>query len=284
MPPRSRAVWDLDCECRLVDQLLKQHDEGMQTSNGNFHADAWTAIEKELAGTESVTGGTPKNVMCCSNKWGALKKDYREVKQLRDMSGFGWDDNNKLVTAEGDVWDWLIQAHPTLKKWRKNHFPLFDDIASLVEGTYATGAAVFRPGRDFTPALSDNNTVHSKPSDFIDPSLSGDSSEQSITSVVASAPPSASVRTVSFTETSNSTPANKSAGTTDRDEPGSTKHQHGHGRKQSTGQAISGMATSIAQLASAVANDAGGVAAPSPQRKRAAIDAIEDDSDLSENE
>lgn len=37
-----------------------------------------------------------------------LKKEYREVKQLRDLSGFGWDDIQKLVTADNDVWLRLI--------------------------------------------------------------------------------------------------------------------------------------------------------------------------------
>jgi len=57
--------------------------------------------------------------------------------------------------------------------------------------------------------------------------------------------------------------------------------RNSHGRKQSSGHAIAGMASSIAQLASSFAND---TVIPSPQRKRAAIHAIEDDGDLSEND
>ena len=121
------------------------------------------------------------------------------MKQLRDLSGFGWDGARNIVTADDDVWDRLItvcrtslqihcslnyfypQAHPGLKKWRKSAFPLFDDMADLIEGTYATGAGVFRPGRDFTPGTggSDKDTDDEY---IIDPLLR-QSGEQSLLSV-----------------------------------------------------------------------------------------------------
>jgi hypothetical protein len=32
------------------------------------------------------------------------------VKKLKDMSGFGWDDNTKTVTAPNEVWDKLLEV------------------------------------------------------------------------------------------------------------------------------------------------------------------------------
>lgn len=66
----------------------------------------------------------------------------------------------------------------------------------------------------------------------------------------------------------------------DSDEPTTAKCHRGHSHKQSSGEAITGMASSIAKLASAFANDA---VVLLPQCKRAVIHAIEYDGDLSEN-
>ena len=39
-----------------------------------------------------------------------LKSDYKEVHELREMSGFGWDDATQRVTAENDVWEALKEV------------------------------------------------------------------------------------------------------------------------------------------------------------------------------
>jgi Myb/SANT-like DNA-binding domain len=39
-----------------------------------------------------------------------LKKEYKEVKQIRELSGFGWDADKHVVTAADDVWDAYIEV------------------------------------------------------------------------------------------------------------------------------------------------------------------------------
>jgi len=39
-----------------------------------------------------------------------LKKDYLIVKKLRELSGFGWDDDLKIVTATDEVWEAYLQV------------------------------------------------------------------------------------------------------------------------------------------------------------------------------
>lgn len=70
---RPRAVWNAECDHKLVDFLFKQHGDGMQTSNGNWHKSAWTTAESKLAGTEVQSGGCPKTVDSCKNCWGAVR-------------------------------------------------------------------------------------------------------------------------------------------------------------------------------------------------------------------
>lgn len=92
-----------------------------------------------------------------------LKQEFDIIKELRSLSGFGWDDERKVVTAEASVWDAYIevslshiprlskaqlevvfQKHPKAKPWRKKPFPLYDEISELIDGTRATGHAAFR--------------------------------------------------------------------------------------------------------------------------------------------
>ena len=41
-----------------------------------------------------------------------LKTKFKEVAALQEKSGFGWDDNFKLVTVTREVWDALIEIQP----------------------------------------------------------------------------------------------------------------------------------------------------------------------------
>lgn len=42
----------------------------------------------------------------------------------------------------------IFQAHPKAKKWRTSRFPLYDEIAVLVDGIVATGEGAFHAGSD----------------------------------------------------------------------------------------------------------------------------------------
>ena len=107
-----------------------------------------------------------------------LKKEYKEVKQIWELSGFRWDVDKHLATAADDVWDKYIevcciklfgpilthchlQAHPKQKKWRKTSFPLFNDMADLIEGTYATGKGVFHPGEPPSNSSDEGDVIDS---------------------------------------------------------------------------------------------------------------------------
>ena len=46
-----------------------------------------------------------------SKKNSKLKKEYKEVTHICGLSGFGWDDTKKVVTASPQVWDNLIKAY-----------------------------------------------------------------------------------------------------------------------------------------------------------------------------
>ncbi|ERN17118.1 hypothetical protein AMTR_s00044p00113880 [Amborella trichopoda] len=53
---------------------------------------------------------------------------YRNFKKLIIVSGFGWDDERKMVTTEADIWDDYIVDNVWGKKYRNKSLP---DITRL---------------------------------------------------------------------------------------------------------------------------------------------------------
>ncbi|XP_077222022.1 uncharacterized protein LOC143855855 [Tasmannia lanceolata] len=56
-------------------------------------------------------------------------------------SGFGWDNDTKMVTCEKEVYDDYIAAHPKQKKHFTTHHVLHDDMCKIFRDEFAKGAA-----------------------------------------------------------------------------------------------------------------------------------------------
>ncbi|KAH9014105.1 hypothetical protein EDB85DRAFT_1899347 [Lactarius pseudohatsudake] len=132
----------------------------------------WTACEAALRGSEKTSGGSPKTPQSIKNRWQQIKQEFETVKELRGLSGFGWDDAKKAVTATDDVWEAYLapESHKRARPFRnKKQFPLYDNIAELVDGTQATGANAIQFGQ--TPGSSRAQAPTPPPSVPIDPVL-----------------------------------------------------------------------------------------------------------------
>ncbi|KAF8056485.1 Myb/SANT-like DNA-binding domain-containing protein, partial [Lyophyllum atratum] len=126
----------------LLETLKIQKLAGAQAENG-WKSTAWVAVVKALEEGGLSKPGNKKTAAKCSDHWGNLKASYVQVHKLRNCSGFGWDDQAKMVTATDDVWDAYLKSHKKAERWRKTPFPLYDDIHYLVSGIVATGAGAF---------------------------------------------------------------------------------------------------------------------------------------------
>lgn len=82
----------------LVAQVKQAKDEG-KTSDSGFKSVVWTSIAASFP-----AGARKQDPRVCETKWSRLKKDYKEVKFLREASGFGWDSEKCVPTAEPGVW------------------------------------------------------------------------------------------------------------------------------------------------------------------------------------
>ena len=94
-----------------------------------------------------------------------LKLEYKIVKELRELSGFGWDKGKQMMMVLGEVWtkylkasylfilcfpfltinQWLhLQSHPKVRPFKKKAFCLYDEIAVLCDDAIAMGGGAFR--------------------------------------------------------------------------------------------------------------------------------------------
>ncbi|KAF8463814.1 hypothetical protein DFH94DRAFT_686677 [Russula ochroleuca] len=136
-PPKN-AKWTVANDQALIMVLKAQQLLGNQADN-SWKRLVWVATVKELTGSERLSGGAPKKEKSCSDRWSTLKSHFLVIQTLRGLSGFGWDEDQKMVTATDDVWTAYIEAHPNAATWRFKPFFLYDDILGLVEGCFATG-------------------------------------------------------------------------------------------------------------------------------------------------
>lgn len=81
----------------MVDALATATSEG-KAGDGGFKSSVWTAISQGLE-------DPLKNERVCRTRWDKIKADYKIVKFIRELSGFGWDEEKHLATAEQDVWE-----------------------------------------------------------------------------------------------------------------------------------------------------------------------------------
>jgi Myb/SANT-like DNA-binding domain len=82
----------------IISQLKEQKTLGNTSDNG-FKSTVWATIAQSFpAGSRKSDGRV------IESKWSRLKKDYKEVEFLLECSGFGWDEQRGVVTAEPEVW------------------------------------------------------------------------------------------------------------------------------------------------------------------------------------
>ena len=89
-----------------MDMLLLMKQRGRKVEK-NFTKACWDEV---IARIKEEIGREP-DIYNAKNKLKNWRARYKEVRQLLNMSGFGWDDTKKMVTASNDVWQYLIQVY-----------------------------------------------------------------------------------------------------------------------------------------------------------------------------
>ena len=88
-----------------MDMLLLMKQRGRKTEKNSTKA-YWDEV---LAKIKEETG-RELDIVDVKNKLKNWRARYKEVKQLLNMSEFGWDDTQMMVTTPTDVWNALVQV------------------------------------------------------------------------------------------------------------------------------------------------------------------------------
>ncbi|KAF9787271.1 hypothetical protein BJ322DRAFT_712789 [Thelephora terrestris] len=154
-----RCHWSAQDDRILVETLLIQKAAGNKAQSG-WKSVVWGVVAAELQKV-AADGQAEKTASKCNDHYCNLKSDFMLIKKLRNMTGFGWDDERNLVVAADDQWDELAKENPHAKKWRTTPFPIYDEMFSLVDGIVATGAGAFLAGTPPPPGPS-QSTIHNE--------------------------------------------------------------------------------------------------------------------------
>ncbi|XP_043715421.1 L10-interacting MYB domain-containing protein-like [Telopea speciosissima] len=122
------ARWTTTYDIELANALVQQILHGKTTKNG-FSKKTWSLIR---TGFNRKTGCNYTHQQI-RNRKGALKTQYKVVKQLLGLPGFKWDETRHMVTAEDAVWDDYLKANPDAEKFRMLRFPVYDQF-SIISG------------------------------------------------------------------------------------------------------------------------------------------------------
>ncbi|KAF8983856.1 hypothetical protein BDQ17DRAFT_1261025 [Cyathus striatus] len=106
-PTPRNTKWCSSCKATLVSTLKKEAQKEKQSDTG-WKKSTWTACVVDLKGSELICGGAPKKASSCRDHWGNMKVQAKVVRKLQELSGFGWGDEAKCVTAPDNVWDAYI--------------------------------------------------------------------------------------------------------------------------------------------------------------------------------
>lgn len=100
----------------FVDILVEQVRKGSKTGHG-FKKQAWT----EMIVLFNSKFGFKYDTDVLKNRYKRLRKQYSEMEILIDRSEFKWDESQKMITADDNVWDEFIKAQCFMQIFQHHH-------------------------------------------------------------------------------------------------------------------------------------------------------------------
>ncbi|KAJ3681821.1 hypothetical protein LUZ60_014394 [Juncus effusus] len=105
-------------------------------SGQGFKNKALTAAVKAINNEFPDVQVSESNV---SNHIGTLKNKWSQIKKLKDMSGNGWDDNEKKIIMDEAEYRTYVQAYPKEEPFINKLIEMFEEMFLVCGGEAATG-------------------------------------------------------------------------------------------------------------------------------------------------
>ncbi|XP_021776113.1 uncharacterized protein LOC110739945 [Chenopodium quinoa] len=111
----------------LLEFLAEEVRKGHRPNNA-FKTSSFIAAAKMIS--EKFHTCTADHV---ENHMRTVRTTWGVISQVRGRSGFGWDDNVKMVTASPNAYEAYIQQYPSHEKYLNKKIDMYDEI-SIVAG------------------------------------------------------------------------------------------------------------------------------------------------------
>ncbi|XP_039042532.1 uncharacterized protein At2g29880-like [Hibiscus syriacus] len=137
----TKRTWTKEEDAALVECLhILAEDPHWKADNGTFRSGYLSNLEKmlEIKLPTSQIRAHPH----IESRVKLLKRQYNALSEMLNIgSGFGWNEEEKCLTAPKDVFDDWVRSHPTAAGLRNKSFPFFDDFVHIFGKERATGTA-----------------------------------------------------------------------------------------------------------------------------------------------
>uniref|UniRef100_A0A5B6YGW0 Myb/SANT-like domain-containing protein n=1 Tax=Davidia involucrata TaxID=16924 RepID=A0A5B6YGW0_DAVIN len=131
---RSRTYWTPTMEHYFIDLLLDHMHRGNRIGH-TFNKQAWT----DMVTVFNAKFGSQYDKDVLKSRYTSLWKQFNDIKNLLDQSGFSWDDAQQMVVADDYVWDAYIKAYPDAQYYRNKAVMNFNDLWLIYAYTTADG-------------------------------------------------------------------------------------------------------------------------------------------------
>lgn len=140
-PGKNKRKWNEKEDEKLVEVMLDILNSGshFKADNG-FKPGFFGAVETRLAAL--LPDAKIKAKPHIESRVKTLKSDWSAVHDMmswNNTSGFGWDDQNKMLEAPQSVWQAYAQVHNNAAKWRGKKFPHYWDLCIVFGKDRANG-------------------------------------------------------------------------------------------------------------------------------------------------
>ena len=108
----SKHKWDKQEDEKLIECLLQLSESGnWRADNGTFRSGFLQQLEKWMH--EKIPNCQVRATPHISSRVKLWKKQYYALSEMLSASGFGWNDNEKSICCEKDVYDnWIKVKTP----------------------------------------------------------------------------------------------------------------------------------------------------------------------------
>ncbi|PON87613.1 Myb/SANT-like domain containing protein [Trema orientale] len=162
----SKAKGPEEEDKHLIDALIELHNEGKFKAEGNFKPGHLKELENKLRDRMPRCDLQAKPHI--ESRMKTLKTHFQVVHEMLTgpyCSGFGWDSERKVITAEKPVWDAYLESHKEATPYKTKAFPFYDDLCMVFGKDRATGRNAETPA-DVVDKLDNHEEVDLDEDDF----------------------------------------------------------------------------------------------------------------------